>query len=153
MIDDADTVIWRGRTASTGEAIGAALKAHAPNAARIGLESGQLAVWLFHQLKSGGFPVICIDARHAKAALSLKVNKTDANDAWGVARIMRVVVSGGLGQGIRLLCHEGAFGGESPARVANNVAEELSSRHSEDLRIDLAQGLAKPVRAQGASRH
>jgi transposase len=28
----------------------------------------------------GGFPVICIDARHAKAALSLKVNKTDAND-------------------------------------------------------------------------
>ena len=90
VIDDADTVIWRGRTASTGEAIGAALKAHAPNAARIGLESGQLAVWLFHQLKSGGFPVICIDARHAKAALSLKVNKTDANDAWGVARIMRV---------------------------------------------------------------
>jgi transposase len=98
VIDDADTVIWRGRTVSTGEAIGAALKAHAPNAARIGLESGQLAVWLFDQLKSGGFPVICIDARHAKAALSLKVNKTDARafirklcekarrfvEAWGV---------------------------------------------------------------------
>ena len=40
--------------------------------------------------ESGGFPVICIDARHAKAALSLKVNKTDANDAWGLARIMLV---------------------------------------------------------------
>ena len=37
-----------------------------------------------------GLPVICIDARHAKAALSLKVNKTDANDAFGLAQIMRV---------------------------------------------------------------
>jgi transposase len=34
--------------------------------------------------------VICVDARHAKAALSLKVNKTDANDAFGLAQIMRV---------------------------------------------------------------
>jgi hypothetical protein len=51
VIDNADTVIWRGRTASTCEAIGASLKAHAPNAARIGFESGQLAVWLFHQRK------------------------------------------------------------------------------------------------------
>jgi transposase len=37
-----------------------------------------------------GLPVICVDARHAKAALSLKVNKTDANDALGLAQIMRV---------------------------------------------------------------
>jgi len=35
-------------------------------------------------------PVICVDARHAKAALSLKVNETDANDAHGLAQIMRV---------------------------------------------------------------
>jgi hypothetical protein len=26
-------------------------------------------------------PVICIDARHAKAALSLQINKSDRNDA------------------------------------------------------------------------
>src|SRR5512132_2612761 len=33
--------------------------------------------------------VICLDARHAKAALSLRLNKTDANDAEGLAQIVR----------------------------------------------------------------
>jgi transposase len=33
--------------------------------------------------------VICIDARHAKAALSLRINKSDRNDAYGLARIMQ----------------------------------------------------------------
>jgi transposase len=34
-------------------------------------------------------PVICIDARHAKAALSMQINKSDRNDAVGLARIMQ----------------------------------------------------------------
>ena len=36
-----------------------------------------------------GLPVICIDARHAKAALKMQINKTDRNDAVGIARIMQ----------------------------------------------------------------
>ena len=90
VIDDADKIVWRGRVDSTPEAIATAVKQHAPHAVRIGLESGQLSTWLFHELKGAGLPVICVDARHAKAALSLKVNKTDANDAFGLAQIMRV---------------------------------------------------------------
>ena len=36
-----------------------------------------------------GLPVICIDARHAKAALKMQINKSDRNDAMGIARIMQ----------------------------------------------------------------
>jgi transposase len=43
-----------------------------------------------HELKARGLPVVCIDARRAKAALSLKINKTDTNDACGIAQIIRV---------------------------------------------------------------
>ena len=35
------------------------------------------------------FSVHCQDARHVKAALSLRLNKTDANDAEGLAQIVR----------------------------------------------------------------
>jgi len=33
-------------------------------------------------------PMVCLDARHAKAALSAKPNKTDKNDARGLARLL-----------------------------------------------------------------
>ena len=40
-------------------------------------------------LGSWGLPVICIDARHAKAVLKMQINKSDRNDAIGIARIMQ----------------------------------------------------------------
>jgi transposase len=33
--------------------------------------------------------IICIDARHAKTALKMQINKSDRNDAVGIARIMQ----------------------------------------------------------------
>jgi len=41
------------------------------------------------ELNKLGLPVICIDARHAKAALKMQINKSDRNDAAGIARIMQ----------------------------------------------------------------
>jgi transposase len=56
---------------------------------KIGLETGPLAVWLWNELSTGGLPIVCLDARHANAALSMMPNKTDRHDAAGLAQIVR----------------------------------------------------------------
>src|SRR5207237_9691567 len=66
------------------------LNAKAPHAERIALETGSLSSWLWHELKAAGFPVVCLDARHAKAALSMRINKTDRNYARGLAELIRM---------------------------------------------------------------
>src|SRR5271169_3318304 len=89
VIDDEGTVVWRGKCASTPEAITDAVRRYAPAVIRVGLETGQLSNWLTLSLRRRGVPVVCMDARHAKAALSLQINKTDANDAFGLAQVVR----------------------------------------------------------------
>ena len=54
----------------------------------IGLEMGAMAGWLWRE-KAWGLPVVCIDARHAHAALPTRMNKTDRGDARGIAELMR----------------------------------------------------------------
>ena len=75
--------------ASDPDAIANFIVKHAPHVARIGLETGATSNWLWTELKKRDLPVICIDARHAKAALKLQINKTDRNDAVGIARVMQ----------------------------------------------------------------
>jgi transposase len=82
-------IVWQGRCPSTPEAIAGALKAKAPHSARVALESGPLSTWHWHALTAMGVPVVCLDARHVKAALNLQVNKTDKNDAYGLAQIVK----------------------------------------------------------------
>jgi transposase len=66
------------------------LRKHAPLAERIGFETGAMASWLWHELRRVELPVVCIDARHAHAALSVRMNKSDQNDARGLAELVRV---------------------------------------------------------------
>jgi len=89
VIDETGKMVWRGKRASEPEVIAAALRRHAPHLERVGLETGQLAPWLYHSLKDLGFPVICLDARHARAATALQRNKTDAHDAETLAQLVR----------------------------------------------------------------
>ncbi|SHO61272.1 Transposase [Pseudoxanthobacter soli DSM 19599] len=60
------------------------------NLERIGLEAGPLSQWLYEGLARAGLPVICIETRHTKAFLKAIPNKTDRNDARGIAQMMRV---------------------------------------------------------------
>jgi transposase len=39
--------------------------------------------WLVQELRERGLNVVCLDARHASAALKMQMNKTDQNDAEG----------------------------------------------------------------------
>ena len=59
------------------------------NIRRIVFETGQLSTHFYHSLKALGFPVICIDARHAHGTLKAQRIKTDKNDARGLAQIAR----------------------------------------------------------------
>ncbi len=77
VVDGSGGIVSEGTVNSEPAAIAEFFKAKAGNAVRIGLETGPTTTWLWHELRALGFPVICIDARHAKAALSLQVNKSD----------------------------------------------------------------------------
>ena len=67
----------------------AVLKNPAYHLKRIGLEAGPLSQWLFSALAEAGLPAICVETRHMRAALKAQINKTDRNDARGIAQMMR----------------------------------------------------------------
>ena len=82
--------LWRGKCPSDPKLIAEVIRRRASNVKRVVFETGSLSVWFYHALNQEGLPAICIDARHAKAALDMAPNKTDANDADGLAHLAEV---------------------------------------------------------------
>jgi transposase len=82
--------VWRGKCPSDPRLLAEVIRKRAPKAKRVVFETGPLSVWFYHALSAEGLPAICIDARHAKAALDMSPNKTDANDADGLAQLAEV---------------------------------------------------------------
>ena len=78
------------KVATNPAAILAVLTEEALAIERIGLEAGPLSRWLYSTLAEAGLPVICVETRHMKAALAAQINKSDRNDARGIAQMMRV---------------------------------------------------------------
>ena len=56
---------------------------------RLGFEAGTMSQHLFYGLTGEGFDVVCMEARQVNAALSAMRNKTDKNDARGIAQVLR----------------------------------------------------------------
>lgn len=56
---------------------------------RVGFEAGTLSQHLYFGLTAEGFDVVCMEARQVNAALSAMRNKTDKNDARGIAQVLR----------------------------------------------------------------
>src|SRR5258708_30566349 len=88
VVDETGRRLWRGQCTSDPEQIERAVQRHG-NEARIGVETGPMTPWLVHQVRGPGLDVTRLDARHARAVLKMQINKTDQNDAEGLAQIMR----------------------------------------------------------------
>jgi transposase len=90
IVDGTGQVVREIKVATEPETILSVLVDEALTIERIGLEAGPLSQWLYSELAEAGLPVICVETRHMKAALSAQVNKSDRNDARGIAHMMRV---------------------------------------------------------------
>ena len=124
--------VWRGKCGSDPKIVAEVIRRRAPDAARVVFETGPLSVWFYHALTAAGLPAICIDARHAKAALDMAPNKTDANDADGLAHGLAQLAEVGFFREVRvkgfdsMLAHPGSGAwpdrdfGPSPVRLLHS---------------------------------
>ena len=90
IVDDTGSIVREVKVASEPGALLQELVKSAYRFKRIGLEAGPLSQWLFSGLAEAGLPVICVETRHMRAVLKAQINKTDRNDARGIAQMMRV---------------------------------------------------------------
>jgi len=90
IVDDAGRIVREAKVASEPEALRAVLNNPSYRFRRIGLEAGPLSQWLYSALGEANLPVICVETRHMRAVLKAQINKTDRNDARGIAQMMRV---------------------------------------------------------------
>jgi len=89
IVDDTGRIVREVKVASEPEALLQVLTNPAYRFKRVGLEAGPLSQWLSSALAEAGLPVICVEARHMRAVLKAQINKTDRNDARGIAQMMR----------------------------------------------------------------
>ena len=89
IVDEAGRVVKESKVPSDPIAVVSFFAATGLTFVRIGLEAGALSQWLYDGLARAELPVVCIETRHLKAALSAMITKTDRNDARGMAQVVR----------------------------------------------------------------
>ena len=62
----------------------------ADSISKVGLEAGAMSAWLFIELSKLGLPMLCLEAFQASEFIKTQRNKTDKNDAYGLAQLVRM---------------------------------------------------------------
>jgi transposase len=89
VVSETGETLWQGKVLGEPDAVSATLHRWRDDLVRVGFEAGATSEWIGGHLAEEGFPVVCLESRHAKAALSAMTVKTDRNDAQGLAQIVR----------------------------------------------------------------
>ena len=90
VVDEAGQIVGKERVLSERDALVGFFGELDVQVTRICLEAGPLSQWLHDGLAEGGLPVFCAEKRQLKAVLSAAVNKSDRNDARGIAQVVQV---------------------------------------------------------------
>lgn len=89
IVDGKGTVLFERELPCEIEDINECLSGFPHDIERVGFEAGTLSQHLYFGLTAEGFDVVCMEARQVNAALSAMRNKTDKNDARGIAQVLR----------------------------------------------------------------
>ena len=90
VVDEVGQIVREAKVLSEPDALVAFFAELGARVTRICLEAGPLSQWLHDGLAEAGLPVVCAETRQLKAVLSATVNKSDRNDARGIAQMLRV---------------------------------------------------------------
>ncbi len=89
VVNEKGKIIFEEKAATNPQKIHDALIKAAFPITKMSLESGSWSHWLIKELTLLGWNITCIDARSIAPLLALKTNKTDRNDARGIAEAVR----------------------------------------------------------------
>ena len=88
-VNEKGKIVFEASVKTDPESIDAALKNAGFLIEKMSLESGSWSHWLVKELSKLKWNVTCIDARSISPILALNTNKTDRNDARGIAEAVR----------------------------------------------------------------
>jgi transposase len=157
VLDHEGAVVKAAAVPTEPKAIVAFLRGEGRRYRRIGVEAGALGAWLYEALTKLGLPLICIETVHASKILKArKRNKTDKNDARGIAEMMRtglyrvVHVKTGEGRRLRDLLTARKFLRNKIVDTEHNIRSVLLGRG-----LKMASGYSKTFekRAQAVITH
>jgi transposase len=100
---------------------------------KVGLEAGAMSAWLYTELSKLGLPMLCMEAFQAAEFLRAQRNKTDKNDARGLAQMVRmggdfirpVIIRSQSSQEARTLLTMRQFLVGQKVGIENNIAGTL----------------------------